>query len=59
MTVKSLSYKKISRLNPLYFIINKTNGYINPKNVSSRKREEPVFYDFQFYRNLHLSCKLH
>ena len=59
MTVKSLSYKKISCLNPLYFIINKTKDTLTLKMYLLERGRSPVFYDFQFHRNLHLSCKLH
>ena len=47
ITIKNLSYAKINSVNPLYFIINKANGYIekNDRNkyltlVSTNKNKD-------------------
>ena len=47
ITIKNLSYAKINSVNPLYFIINKADGYIKKSNrnkylnlVSTNKNKE-------------------
>ena len=34
LTIEELSYRTISSINPLYLIINKTNGYIEESNAN-------------------------